>query len=157
MNRKETVIYLAGLVDGEGYIGIKKSKYARHCPSPTYHERIQVRMVEEKAISLMKQTFGGNYYKETEHSKYSKRPLYCYAISDLIASKTCKELLPYLLIKKKNAELILRLRKSKQDIKTHERGGNKGGRRKGKNRLMSPKILAYRENLYLACKRNNHP
>ena len=90
MSRKETVIYLAGLVDGEGYIGIKKTKYARHCPSPTYHERIQVRMVEEKAISLIKQTFGGNYYKETEHSKYSKRPLYCYAISDLIASKACK-------------------------------------------------------------------
>lgn len=155
MNRKETTIYLAGLVDGEGYVGIKKSKYARHCPSPTYHERIQVRMIEEKAINLMKQTFGGSYYKETEHSKYSKKPLYCYAISDLLAAKTCKQLLPYLTIKRKNAELILKLRESKQNIQTSERGGNKGGRRKGKSRLMSSKILAYRERLYLACKKNN--
>ena len=46
MKHKEKIIYCAGIVDGEGYIAIKKTKYARHCPSPTYHERIQIRMTE---------------------------------------------------------------------------------------------------------------
>lgn len=154
MNRKETIIYLAGLVDGEGYVGIKKSKYARHCPSPTYHERIQIRMVDEEAIKLFQKVFGGFYYKEKPHCAKG-RPLYCYQASDIKAYNICKILLPYLLIKKKNAQLILGLRKSKQNIKTSERGGNKGGRRKGKSRLMSSKVLAYREKLYLACKKTS--
>jgi hypothetical protein len=66
------------------------------------------------------------------------------------------ELLPYLLIKDKNVNLIMQLRKSKDNIKTSERGGNKGGRSKGKSRLMSSDILAYRDLLYNACKDNNY-
>jgi hypothetical protein len=153
MNRKETIIYLAGIVDGEGYVGIKKSKYARHCPSPTYHERIQIRMIDEGAIKLFQKIFGGNYYKEKPHCAKGNL-LYCYQASDLLASKICKELLPYLLIKKSNAQRILKLRQSKNTIKTSERGGNRGGRQKGNGQLMSSNILAYREQLYLDCKRH---
>lgn len=154
MNKKETLAYLAGLLDGEGYVGIKKSLYKRSCPSPTYHERIQIRMIVEEAIKLFQKTFGGNYYKEKPHCNKGK-PLYCYQASDLKATNICKILLPYLLIKKRNILLLLKLRDSKNNIKTSERGGNKGGRRKGKSRLMSPIVLAYREKLYLACKKNN--
>jgi len=98
-------------------------------------------MVDEPAIALFKKVFGGNYYKETEHSKYSKRPLYCYQISDLIAAKTLKILLPYLIIKNRQARLCLKLRKSKESKLARKRG-NPSGRR------MSPKILSYRDNLW---------
>ena len=54
MKHKEKIIYCAGIVDGEGYIAIKKTKYARHCPSPTYHERIQIRMTDEGVIVLLR-------------------------------------------------------------------------------------------------------
>jgi hypothetical protein len=146
MNKKEKIIYCAGIVDGEGYVGIKKSKYARHCPSPTYHERIQIRMVEEGAISFFKELFGGNYYKEKPHTGKG-RMLYCYQASDLIAYRICKTLLPFLIIKKKNAELIIQLRKSKDTITKKERGGV--------NRFMAKPVVDYRESLYLQCKRNN--
>ena len=153
MNHKEKIIYCAGIVDGEGYVAIKKTKYARHCPSPTYHERIQIRMINEEAINLFKEVFGGNYYYEKPHCKNGK-PLYCYQASDLIAYKICKRLLPYLIIKKDNAERIMKLRESKYNISKAQRGGNRGGRSKGKGYPMSQEILDYREKLYQECKRS---
>ena len=153
MNRKEKIIYCAGIVDGEGYVAIKKTKYARHCPSPTYHERIQIRMIDEGVIAFFKELFGGNYYREKPHCKNGK-PLYCYQASDLIAYKICKIILPYLIIKKDNAERIMKLRESKYNISKTQRGGNRGGRSKGKGYTMSQEILDYREKLYQECKRS---
>jgi hypothetical protein len=153
MNNKEKIIYCAGIVDGEGYVAIKKTKYARHCPSPTYHERIQIRMINEEAIDLFKEVFGGNYYYEKPHCENGK-PLYCYQASDLIAYKICKILLPYLIVKKDNAERIIKLRESKNNIKRNQRGGNKGGRSRGKGYPMAKEILDYREKLYQECKRS---
>ncbi|MBA7539644.1 hypothetical protein ES705_31924 [subsurface metagenome] len=152
MKHKEKIIYCAGIVDGEGYIAIKKTKYARHCPSPTYHERIQIRMTDEGVIVFFKELFGGNYYKEKPNCKNGK-PLYCYQASDLIAYNICKIILPYLIIKKDNAKRIIKLRKSKENIKREQRGGNRGGRSKGKGFSMAKEILDYREKLYQECKR----
>jgi len=148
--KQTTISYLAGLVDGEGYVGIKKnltSVRSGHSKSPLYHEGIQIRMVDESAIKLFKKVFGGSYYKETEHSKYSKRPLYCYKISDLSAAKALKILLPYLTIKKPQAKLCLKLRKSKESKRAKQRG-NLGGRKKGKGKPMAKDILLYRDNLW---------
>ena len=144
---RDTLSYLAGIIDGEGYVGIKKSHRLKTCPSPTYHERIQIRMVEEKAINLFKEVFGGNYYKEKPHSTKGKL-LYCYQASDLIASKIIKKILPYLLIKKKQAKNVLLLRKNKEQNKHKPRGSPRGN-------LMDKKILEYREGLYSEGKRLN--
>ena len=139
--KQTTISYLAGLVDGEGYVGIKKSKHPKHCPSPTYHERIQIRMINEPAIKLFKDVFGGNYYKETNKSKYGGKPLYCYQVSDLAAAKTLKILLPYLIIKERQAKLCLKLRKNKESKLAKKRGGPN-------SRKMSSKILSYRDSLW---------
>ncbi len=141
MRKNELIAYLAGLVDGEGYVGIKKQKPRPDTINALYHERIQIRMVEEKAIKLFKQTFGGNYYRETDHSKYSKKPLYCYQATDRLAAKIIKILLPYLLIKNRQAKLILKLRESKENPESHKRGSPA-------KRPMNPKIVTYRESLY---------
>lgn len=138
--KQTTISYLAGIVDGEGYIGIKKSNYLRHCPSPTYHERIQIRMINEEAIKLFQKVFGGSYYKEKDY-------IYCFQISDLAAANTLKILLPYLKIKKRQAELCLKLRKSKESKLAHQRG-NLGGRKPGKGKSMSKKVLNYRDKLW---------
>ena len=148
--KQTTISYLAGLVDGEGYVGIKKDMTSvrnKHSKSPLYHEIIQIRMADEYAIKLFKKVFGGNYYKETENSKYSKKPLYCFKISDLAAANALRILLPYLRIKNKQAKLCLKLRKNKESKLAHQRG-NRGGRRPGKGKSMSKKILNYRDNLW---------
>lgn len=109
-------------------------------------------MTDEGVIVFFKELFGGNYYKEKPNCKNGK-PLYCYQASDLIAYNICKIILPYLIIKKDNAKRIIKLRKSKENIKREQRGGNRGGRSKGKGFSMAKEILDYREKLYQECKR----
>ena len=150
MRKNELIAYLAGIVDGEGYVGIKKTNNRSDCRNPQYHERIQVRMVDECVIKLFKDTFGGNYYKETNHSKYSKKPLYCYQASDKLAASIIKILIPFLVLKKRQAGLILNLRESKNDPSARLRGSPA-------KRLMRPEIVQFRELLYQRIKAIHHP
>jgi len=113
---KTNLAYLAGLIDGEGYIGIKRSKpYAPNGElSVKYHARIQVRMVEEAGIKLLQETLGGSYYREKGHCK-NGRLLYCYQASDKLAVMIIKSLLPYLRIKNRQSELVIELGKLKEN------------------------------------------
>lgn len=161
---KITLAYLAGLVDGEGYIGIKKSK-AYKCQgrvNPGYHERVQVRQVKSEAIELMANTFGGCFYKEKPGSKKS-RPLYCYQASDKKAVTILKALIPYLRIKGTVAIKVLELRELKKEsskhrtkIVGHRNFPNKYGTpRKVPNLAYSDEYIAMCESLWLDCKRLN--
>ena len=152
MSDRKKIIYLTGIIDGEGYIGIKKSDYGKRvvgdCRNPTYHERIQVRMIHEGAINLLKEIFGGNYYKESPYNN-GRKPLYCYQASDKLAATILKKTLPYLIVKKKQAETVLKLRKSKESKSARLRGSPA-------KRPMKPKIVEYREKLYQQIKKLNH-
>ena len=161
MRDNEILAYLAGLADGEAYIGIKKSKPYKNLTgrvNPGYHERVQIRMVEERAIKLFAQTFGGWYYREKPHSA-SGRPLYCYQASDLLASEICRKLLPYLLVKKPAAEAVLLLRANKETairIKTSTKCRSRWGTEmSGQRSMHSPETIEIRESLYLQCKSIN--
>lgn len=146
MVAETTLSYLAGLVDGEGYIGVKRSQ--RGATSPIYHERIQVRMVHEGAISFLASTLGGNYYRENPNAN-NGRPLFCYQASDAKAAEILERLLPYLIVKRESAENVLRLRASKNDPRARLRGGMK------QRRLMDADVLAEREAIYLRGKELN--
>lgn len=139
-----TIAYLAGLIDGEGYIGIKRTT-RRDATSPIYHERIQVRMVHEGAIALLASTLGGNYYREKAHAN-NGRPLFCYQASDAKAAAILERVLPYLIVKRESAENVLRLRASKNDPRARLRGG------RTQRRLMDAEVLAERESIYLRAK-----
>lgn len=120
MTKKEKLAYLAGLVDGEGYIGIKRSKPYKpnNEISVKYHARIQVRMVDEIGIKLLKETLGGWYYKE-KPSCNNGRPLYCFQASDKSAASILEKLLPYLIIKKRQAKTVLELTEMKKQTYKH--------------------------------------
>lgn len=120
MTTTEDLAYIAGIVDGEGYVGIKKS-HAYKCQgrvTPGYHARIQVRMVDEQAIAFLAETLGGWYYKEKPHSSRG-RLLYCYQASDLSAENVLHSLLPYLRVKRENAETVLALRALQANATAH--------------------------------------
>ncbi len=144
--KKITLAYLAGLVDGEGYVGIKKS-HRKDSVSPLYHERIQVRMVHEPSIRLLTRTLGGNYYGEKPNA-HKGRPLFCWQASDAMACRILRALLPYLVIKRASALTVLGLRKSKENPEARIRGGPNA-------RVMRPRVLRTRERLYLRCKALN--
>lgn len=108
------IAYIAGLIDGEGYIGIKRSiNRANHCVNYSYQERIQIRMVDEQAIAFVASWLGGSYYKENRPDK-NRRPLYCYQASDKIAHSIIKTILPYLKVKRAVALTVLELRPIKE-------------------------------------------
>ena len=138
--------YIAGLIDGEGYIGIKKVR-SKDAVSPVYHERIQVRMIHEGAIKFLTKTLGGNYYCEKAHAS-NGRSLFCWQASDALASHILRRILPFLIVKKRVARTVLQLRASKEDPEARRRGSPA-------KRTMNPRILAHRESLYLRCKEIN--
>lgn len=153
--------YIAGLVDGEGYIGIKKSK-AYECQkrkTPGYHARIQIRMVDEPAIKFIAETLGGWYYKE-KPSVAQGRPLYCYQASDKSAEYILRTLLPYFRVKKKSTNAVLALRdlQAKGNIyRTKITGYRAAFGRKDKiaNFAFSDEYVQLCESLYLQCKKLN--
>jgi len=158
---KITLAYLAGLVDGEAYIGIKKTQPNHKLTGRVncgYHERIQIRMVDEPAIKLFTETFGGWYYKEKPHS-HKGRLLYCYQASDNKASEILKLLLPYLTVKRKSAETVLKLRESKNNpvkIKTSVVSQSRWGTpMTGQRTTLAPEVIDFRESIYLLCKSIN--
>lgn len=165
MTKREQLAYIAGLMDGEAYFGVKKSK-AYKCQgrvTPGYHARIQVRMVDEQAIAFIATTLGeGWYYKEKPHSAKG-RPLYCYQASDAAAERILRQVLPFLTVKKEQAETILRLRKlqaTSQRHKTKVVGEKPFPNRYGTVRMVAVKCLSDEyvgqcEEAYLACKRLN--
>lgn len=118
--KKTDVAYIAGLIDGEAYIGIKRmNTLARHdCKSPTYHARIQIRMVDEAAIKFITENLGGSYYKE-KPAVAKGRPLYCYQASDEKAANILRTVLPYLRVKRTVAKTVLNLRELQANGRKH--------------------------------------
>jgi hypothetical protein len=113
---KEIYAYLAGVLDSDGTIGVKKSTYkmrvTKDCTKPTYSERICVRQVENQAVALIQKTFGGGFYI-TKPSALNGKPLFTVALTDKKASAMLEKLLPFLRIKKQQALNCLKLRKTK--------------------------------------------
>lgn len=153
------IAYIAGLIDGEAYIGIKKEKTLRNGRvNPAYKERIQIRMVDEPAIKFLTETLGGNYHKEKSNAK-NGRPLYCYAASDKLAVNILNTILPYLKVKKTVAELVLKLRNLKTNpdvefvtITMRNRWGKDTQFRRSRH---SEKHIEACEELWLKCKKFN--
>jgi hypothetical protein len=109
MTRETDLAYIAGLLDGEAYIGIKRVTTLRNGRvNPAYHPRIQVRMVDEPAIAFLAETLGGTYYKERA-AHDNRRTLYCYAASDKLAIGVLESVLPYLRVKREVALAVLSL------------------------------------------------
>ena len=111
------IAYLAGLVDGEGYIGIKRTSHKNRV-SPAYHARIQVRMVDEPAIAFLADTLGGTYHYERPHAARG-RPLYCFQASDAKAEYILRSLRPYLRVKARNADTALEFRALQSESRKH--------------------------------------
>ena len=160
---KETdLAYFAGLIDGEGYIGIKKSKPAKDSVSPKFDARIQVRMVDEPAIKFLAETLGGNYYKE-KPSVANGRPLFCYQAGGRKCENILRVVRPYLRVKAKNAETVLQFREhqsNRRKYMTRITGYRDLKHWTGKlvripNLALSNEYLAECERLYQLCKTLN--
>jgi hypothetical protein len=120
-------------------------------------------MVDEPAIAFLAKTLGGWYYKEKANCK-GGRLLYCYQASDKKAAGILRLLLPYLRVKRRNAETVLALRDLQargREYRTKVTGyrnfPNKyGTERQVPNLSFSDEYVAQCDTLYEACKALNH-
>jgi DNA modification methylase len=128
MNRNELLAYLAGIIDGEGSLSIKKSTYRmrsekhRDMKHPEYSPRVSVKNLNKDVLMLLRQEFGGCVYREKQiyqgrNSFKRNRILWAYDVHSRRAYNLVKTLYPFLIIKKPQAEIILQLEQVKKDAK----------------------------------------
>lgn len=147
--------YCAGVVDSDGSIGVKRSTYGMRvrgdATQPTYSERIKVKQVEPEAVTLLHRIFGGSYRVEKTSLK-SGRAFYAWQVTDKQASIVCAALMPFLRIKKAQAENVLALRAAKHAsmIQRRQRPAGQTGASK-----RSPEITAAMEAVYIRAKELN--
>jgi hypothetical protein len=122
----DLLAYLAGAMDSDGSIGIRRSTYSMRVSGdsrqPAYSERICLKQVTPQIPELLKETFGGSLMMQ-KPSAAKGRPLYYWEATNAVAAKAIVLMLPYLRIKRAQAENCLALRASKSlprsDTHTH--------------------------------------
>lgn len=100
--------YIAGLLDGEGWLGIKTS--GRHGPDGKryYVASIAVGMCDPTVPTLLHARYGGRLV--TEARKGKERDLVKWIVTSKQVEPVLQEAVPYLIVKRVQAELLLRLR-----------------------------------------------
>lgn len=113
---KEALAYIAGIVDGEGSIMIMRQaskafmeqRAKRNCYHPHYHPCIRIGMQERAPLDFIVQHTGVGEVRE-EKPYQRKKPMFRYVIrSKVDVSRFLTLIMPYLLVKKQQAELALR-------------------------------------------------
>lgn len=140
MERELQVAYLAGVLDSDGWFTIHKN--SKQSVNPAYSPDIGINQVEPHACVLAYELWGGKLgkidYSNTEN-RHSQKPMVTWKPHKDGLAVLLKDIIPHLRIKKKQAEILLRLR---ADIVFH---GRTGGRER---KSLSPQTVAFRESLY---------
>lgn len=110
---QEKLAYMAGIVDGEGCICMTKGRVNANSNKVCYKVRLTVCSTSIVLLDWLVNNFGGNYVlkpikkgMELKHSKAYNWNIHCEKAGNLLSM-----ILPYLVIKKKQAELVLAYRK----------------------------------------------
>lgn len=122
---KTDLAYIAGVIDSDGTIGIKRNTYSMRVvgdsTQPTYSERVCLKQVEPHAVDLIHKLFGGSRYI-TKPSVRRGRRLYTWQVTDLKAASFLQAIISFLLIKNKQARNCLKLRAVKNLSKNARKG-----------------------------------
>lgn len=144
--------YLAGIVDGEGSICIYRvnpAKYNRY-QNPCFRSVLNISNTRKELFDWIEDNFGNlNHSKKHRRSIFKKnstheRWIYEWVVQGHRLVDICTQLLPYLVLKKRQAELIIEFRKTYEV----QRGF-------GSNTPLSPDIIATREDIRVEMSRLN--
>lgn len=150
-NQRQAVLwaYLAGLIDGEGSFVIQKTEVEKISKSsksktPKYLAYFCIGMVDKEPLDLIQKTIGaGKVYEERVPNRRSIWRIRFAGRLKLMPF--IKQLLPYLIVKKKQAETVL---KFCEEWVTPDNAG-------GKRKLVSIEELQRREEAYLKMRKLN--
>jgi|TARA_A100001201_G_C4049347_1_gene189182 hypothetical protein len=100
-----TWAYIAGWIDGDGYISTLKSKRGYN------YRRIGIKLIDREIIEWFADLFHTSVITATEDRRedgYNRKTQYITGVSGLRARYICEQIRPYLIEKTKNAEKFLR-------------------------------------------------
>ena len=98
MHRDEKVIWAAGFIDGEGYIGLSRGT-SKKTGRPFHQALVDVSQIRRETLDVLIELFGGNI-------RHGKRAFY-WRVGGNHARAVLWTILPYLVGKKRQAELTL--------------------------------------------------
>lgn len=153
--------YYGGLLDGEGHIGIRQARRARD-GRLNYAARISLIMSHEPIIRRFADDFGLSMRSVSKSSPLTRVPMYGIEVAGRKTVEILEQVLPYLCVKRKQAELLVQLEKEKRQpgirtrkIPTQRRMGDQVV-----NSISSatdPDILAGWQDLYMQVRELNRP
>lgn len=129
--------YLAGIIDGEGSIGIEHLSPTKNRSKSYYVCRLTVINTSKKLMDRLVETFGGQY--DIRKKIDGRKLCYRWHIFGKDLEKVLNEIMPYLFLKNDRAELLLKYRTTV---------GKTGW-------LVSDEVLSIRKELWLQCKHLN--
>jgi len=111
--------YIAGIMDGEGCFNMIKNPKRNSIHSA----RIMVVNTEMSMLSFLKDRYGG--FVIESKSKMQKRYRWMWVLSNSNIDKFLHDILPYLVVKKEQAKIMIKFRKSKLRTKYKRNGISK--------------------------------
>ena len=136
--------YLAGIIDGEGCFTIYKvapAKYNRF-QNPQYRSSLTICNTKIELMEWLDETFKNLNHSHKQHRRFSRkdhlvydRMIYEWTLQGFRLVDICNQVLPYLVIKRKQCALVVKFRETYT--------GNRYGSTKG----LEPHLLAEREHL----------
>jgi hypothetical protein len=100
----EVLAYTAGLIDGEGYVGINYVKAKLPHLKRKYIGAVAMGSTDKELIYWMQEEWGGYVFPKTK-TRPEYRPVWGWQANNKIAYALLVAILPYLRTKKKQAEL----------------------------------------------------
>lgn len=99
--------YAAGFIDGDGCISI----YLRTKSSslvPLFNVQLMANGVDERPLVRLQSLFGGVIHLKARNGPLGRRPIYCWVIQGKEAVESISILLPFLVLKREQAELAIK-------------------------------------------------
>lgn len=116
--------YLAGIIDGEGSVYIGNFSSNPKTGTKYYQTNIEVTNTDLQLMDWLLNTFGGRNYtytaKQTPHN--SRRTSYRWIATGERVTHLCELLLPYVIVKKPQIEIMIKMRATFKPISGVKRG-----------------------------------
>ena len=106
------IAYLAGIIDGEGSIYIGNFSCNPKTGAKYYQTNMEVTNSDKGLLDWLYNTFGGRIYEYTEKQtpKNHRCTYYRWIVTGNCLTHLCDLLLPYLICKKRQCEIMIKMR-----------------------------------------------
>lgn len=103
---REKIIYLAGIIDGEGTVSLEIQNANKTCRKTDYYAvRLLVTNTNKRLIDWCHENFGGTIRARTKHPK--RKQCYNWSIHSFGAIAILEECEPFMINKRRHAQILI--------------------------------------------------